>query len=65
MEVARRGSKREKASPRFTHVSVSKVVRAALKAIERDKPLVIPGLLMKIGMLLVGLTPMAILRLVS
>ena len=42
MEVARRGSRREKASPRFTHVSVEEVVRTALKAVERDKPIVVP-----------------------
>jgi short-subunit dehydrogenase len=41
---------------------VQDVVRAGLEAIERDKPLVIPGLATKIAMLLVRLTPMAILR---
>jgi short-subunit dehydrogenase len=64
-EVARRGSNRDKTSPRFTHVAVEDVVREGLKAIERDKPLVIPGVVMKIAMLLVRLTPMAILRRVS
>ena len=49
-------------SPAFTHVPVEEVVAAGLGAIERNKPLVIPGLLMKIAMVLVRLTPMAILR---
>ena len=62
-QVARRDSaKREKSGPEFTHVSVEDVVRAGLHAIERDKPLVVPGLIMKIAMLLVRLTPMPVLR---
>jgi short-subunit dehydrogenase len=65
-QVARRNpAKREKSGPEFTHVSVEEVVHAGLQAIERDKPLVVPGLIMKIAMLLVRLTPMPILRLVS
>lgn len=61
----RRPGRREKSGPEFTHVSVEAVVRSALSAIERDKPLVIPGLIMKIGMLLVRLTPRPLLRLAS
>jgi hypothetical protein len=49
-------------SPSFMHVRVEDVVRAGLNAIERNKALVVPGLVMKIAMLLVRLTPMAILR---
>jgi short-subunit dehydrogenase len=65
-QVAQRNpAKREKSSPGFTHVAVEEVVRAGLQAIERDKPLVVPGLIMRIAMLLVRLTPMPILRLVS
>jgi short-subunit dehydrogenase len=41
---------------------VEDVVRAGLEAIERNQPVVVPGLIMKIAMLLVRLTPMAILR---
>jgi hypothetical protein len=52
-------------SPSFMHVPVEGVVRAGLTAIEQNKPLVIPGLVMKIAMLLVRLTPMAILRRVT
>lgn len=49
-------------SPSLMHVPVEEAVRAGLAAIERDKPLVVPGIVMKIAMLLVRLTPMAILR---
>ena len=65
-EVARRNpAKPEKAGPEFLHVPVEEVVRDGLEAIERGKPLVIPGLLMKIVMLLARLTPMPLLRLAS
>jgi short-subunit dehydrogenase len=65
-EVAHRSSAvPEKPSPEFTHVSVEAVVRASLEALERDKPLVIPGFLMKLAMLLVRLTPFPVLRLAS
>jgi hypothetical protein len=49
-------------SPSLMHVPVEEAVRAGLAAIERDKPLVVPGVVMKIAMLLVRATPMAILR---
>ena len=62
-QVAQRNSgKQERSSPGFTHVPVEEVVSAGLRAIERNKPLVVPGLVMKLAMLLVRLTPMAILR---
>lgn len=62
-DVAQRPSgKVYRPSPAFTHVSVEQVVAAGLSAIERNKPVVVPGLLMKIAMVLVRLTPMAILR---
>ena len=65
-QVARRDrSKPEKGGPEFMHVSVEEVVRDGLQAIERDKPLVIPGLLMKIAMLLIRLTPMPLLRMTT
>ena len=61
--VAQRASgKQETPSPSFMHVSVEDVVRAGLAGIDRDKPLVIPGVVMNIAMLLVRLTPMIILR---
>jgi short-subunit dehydrogenase len=62
-EVAQRSSgKKERPSPSFVRVPVEDVARAGLEAIERDRPIVVPGLVMKIAMLLVRLTPMAILR---
>lgn len=65
-QVARRDpSKSEKSGPEFVHVSVEEVVRDGLQAIERGKPLVVPGLMMKIAMLLVRLTPMPLLRLTA
>lgn len=61
--VAQRSfGKRYTPSPSFTHVPVEDVVRAGLNAIQRNKPLVVPGIVMKIAMVLVRLTPMAILR---
>ena len=44
---------------------VEEVVRTALHGIERNRPIVIPGMVMKIGMALVRLTPMPLLRLAS
>jgi short-subunit dehydrogenase len=65
-ETARRSvAGAPKTVPGLSHVSAQEVVRAALAAIEHDRPLVIPGLIMKLGMTLVRLTPMPILRLVS
>lgn len=61
--VARRSiGKQPYPSPSFMHMPVEGVVRAGLAGIERNKPLVVPGIVMKIAMLLVRLTPMAILR---
>jgi uncharacterized protein len=61
--VARRSIGRQPyPSPSILHMPVEAVVRAGLAGIERNKPLVIPGIVMKIAMLLVRLTPMAILR---
>jgi uncharacterized protein len=62
-QVAQRVSgKRQQSSPGFMHVSVEDVVRAGLHAIAHGKPIAVPGVVMKIAMLLVSLTPMAILR---
>jgi short-subunit dehydrogenase len=61
--VARRSIvKQPYPSPSFMHVPVEEVVRAGLAGIEHNKPLVVPGIVMKIAMLLVRLTPMGILR---
>jgi uncharacterized protein len=65
-EVARRDStKPEKSGPEFAHVSVEEAVRVGLQAIERGNALVVPGLIIKIAMLLARVTPMPLLRLAS
>jgi short-subunit dehydrogenase len=61
-EVAKRPGGRREDGPEFAHVSVEQVVRNALTGLEANRPLVIPGLPMKIGMFLVRITPMPILR---
>jgi short-subunit dehydrogenase len=61
-EVAKRPGGQRENGPEFVHVPVEQVVRDALTGLEADRPLVIPGLAMKIGMVLVRITPMSILR---
>jgi short-subunit dehydrogenase len=62
-DVAKRPGGQPERGPEFVYVSVEKTVRDALAAVEADKPIVIPGLAMKLGMFLVRITPMPILRL--
>jgi short-subunit dehydrogenase len=64
-EVAKRPGGQREDGPEFVHVSVEQVVRDALTGLEANRPLVIPGLPMKIGMFLVRITPMPILRFAS
>jgi hypothetical protein len=64
-EIAKRPGAQPDTGPEFVFVSAEKVVREALAALEADRPLVIPGFPMKLGMFLVRLTPMPILRLLS
>jgi uncharacterized protein len=61
-QAAKRPGGRPESGPEFVHVPVEQVVRDALAAIEADRPLVIPGFVMKLGMFLVRMTPMLILR---
>jgi short-subunit dehydrogenase len=61
-EVAKRVGGERDSGPEFVHVSVERVVNDGLAALEADRPLVIPGIAMKIGMFLVRLTPMPIMR---
>src|SRR5438093_12309670 len=61
-EVATRPGEQPEGGPGFVHVPVERVVRNALAALEADRPLVIPGFAMKLGMFLVRLTPMLVLR---
>ena len=62
-DVAKRPGGEPETGPEFVYVSVEKTVRDALGAAEADRPLVIPGLAMKLGMFLVRIMPMSILRL--
>ena len=62
--ATRPGTTRRKA-PSFTYVSPEKVVRLALRALERDQPLVIPGATMKLAMFLARVTPLPVLRLAA
>lgn len=65
-EVAQRpGSAPLKSGPEIVYVSAAEVAHAGLVAVACDRPLVIPGFVMKLGMFLVRLTPMSILRLAS
>jgi short-subunit dehydrogenase len=64
-EVAKRPGAQPESGPEFVLIGVEQVVRDALAALEADRPLVIPGFAMKLGMFLVRLMPMPILRLLS
>lgn len=65
-EVARRPDQELlEGGPEFVYVTAEDVARAGLAAIEADQPLRIPGLVMKLGMLLVRMMPMPILRCAS
>ncbi len=61
--VAQRAGASDGNAPEFVYVDVAEVVRVALEAVEHDRPLIIPGLAMKIGMFLARLTPMPVMRL--
>jgi uncharacterized protein len=65
VQVARRSSDGAVPAPKLAHVPVEEVVRAALRGLERNRPIVIPGGVMKFGMALVRLTPRPVLRLVN
>jgi short-subunit dehydrogenase len=64
-EVAKRPGAQPDTGPEFVFVPAEQVVRDALTTLETDRPLVIPGLPIKLGMFLVRITPMPILRLLS
>jgi short-subunit dehydrogenase len=61
-EVAKRPGDQPEGGPEFVHVPAEQVVQNALAALEANRPIVIPGLAMKLGMFLVRITPMPILR---
>ena len=62
-DVAKRPGGEPETGPEFIYVSVEQTARDALDAVEADRPVVIPGLFMKLGMFLVRITPLPILRL--
>src|SRR5438552_11989632 len=64
-QVAKREGGQRNSGPELLHVPVEQVVREARGALEADRPLVIPGVAMKLGMGLARMTPMVILRVVS
>jgi short-subunit dehydrogenase len=61
-QVADREQQRRKVRTSPAHVSVEEVACAGLAAIERDKPLVVPGIAVKIAMTIVRAFPLAVLR---
>lgn len=64
-EVAKRPGREPERGPESVYVPVEQVVSDAIAAVEADRPLVIPGFLMKLAMFLVRITPMPILRCAS
>jgi uncharacterized protein len=62
-DIAYRREARRQPSLEIVHVSVERVVRLGLEAVERNKPLAIPGAIMNLAMFLTRLTPMPVLRL--
>lgn len=64
-EVARRSPDAVVPAPEIAQVPIATVVAAALRGLERNRAIVVPGALMKFGMALVRLTPRAVLRLAS
>ncbi|HZR04351.1 MAG TPA: SDR family oxidoreductase [Candidatus Udaeobacter sp.] len=63
--VAKRPGAQPDTGPEFVFVPVEQLVRDALAALNADRPLLIPGFPMKLGMFLVRITPMPILRFLS
>ena len=61
-EVARRSPEGVVPAPEIAHVPVEEVARAGLHGVERNRPIVIPGALMKFGMTVVRLLPRPLLR---
>jgi uncharacterized protein len=62
-EVAKRPGGQARTGSKIFYVSVKQVVRAALAALQADRPVVIPGLTMKFAMFLTRLFPMPVVRL--
>ncbi len=63
-QVAKRPGGQPETGSKIFFVSTARVVRAALAALEADRPLVIPGFAMKFAMILTRLMPMLVVRLI-
>ena len=63
-QVAKRPGGQPETGSKIFFVSTARVVRAALAALEADRPLVIPGFAMKFAMILTRLMPMPVVRLI-
>ncbi len=65
-EVAQRpGGPAQPGAPEFVYVSATEVAAAGLDAIEHDRPLVIPGGVMKVAMFITRLVPLWLNRLLA
>ena len=64
-DVATRRGLARRSTPEFMYVSAEKVVRAGLRGLEANQPLVIPGIVMKLAIGLARMTPMPLLRLLG
>src|SRR5437773_6850029 len=62
-DVAKRPGGKPERGPELVYASIERPRQDAVAVVENGRPLVIPGLAMKIGMFLVRITPMSILRL--
>ncbi len=63
--VANRPNEKRITSPEFFHVAVEEVARAGLHAIENDRPLIIPGLLVRTMIGIARMLPLAVFRLAA
>jgi short-subunit dehydrogenase len=64
-DISKRQGAQPDTGPEFVFVPIEQVVRDALAALAADRPVIIPGFPMKLGMFLVRITPMPILRFLS
>jgi uncharacterized protein len=64
-DVATRAEQGHYPSPEFVHVPVRKVVKMGLAGVENNRPIVIPGAVMKIAMFFTRIMPMPMLRFAS
>jgi short-subunit dehydrogenase len=64
-QIADRSARPRQYGSTLVHVPVEKVARLALRAVERDKAMVIPGAVMKIGMTITRMLPLAFLRIAA